>query len=112
MGSEHRRASSAALSTGRVRLCHHQRTDGDAIPGVCMPQGMCATIRRGRSSRLQAMGRLPHSLQGGYSAHYEGHLCQDVAGSGEVGEVREVARGFARNFLIPRGLAVEAAPEP
>ncbi len=34
---------------------------------------------------------------------------KDVVGSGEVGEVKEVARGFARNFLIPRGLAVEAS---
>jgi len=34
---------------------------------------------------------------------------KDVAGSGEVGEVQEVARGFARNYLIPRGLAVEAS---
>jgi len=35
---------------------------------------------------------------------------KDVAGSGEVGEVKEVARGFARNYLLPRGLAVEASP--
>jgi large subunit ribosomal protein L9 len=34
---------------------------------------------------------------------------KDVTGSGEVGEVKEVARGFARNYLIPRGLAVEAS---
>ncbi|NLE96111.1 MAG: 50S ribosomal protein L9 [Dehalococcoidia bacterium] len=35
---------------------------------------------------------------------------KDVVGSGEVGEVKEVARGFARNHLLPRGLAVEASP--
>ncbi len=35
---------------------------------------------------------------------------KDVAGSGEVGDVKDVARGFARNYLLPRGLAVEASP--
>jgi large subunit ribosomal protein L9 len=34
---------------------------------------------------------------------------KDVVGSGDVGEVKDVARGYARNFLIPRGLAVEAS---
>lgn len=34
---------------------------------------------------------------------------KDVAGSGEVGEVKEVARGYGRNYLLPRGLAVEAS---
>lgn len=33
---------------------------------------------------------------------------QDVKGSGKKGEVKEVADGYARNFLIGRGLAVEA----
>lgn len=35
---------------------------------------------------------------------------KDVSGRGEVGEIKEVARGYARNYLIPRGLAVEASP--
>ncbi len=35
---------------------------------------------------------------------------KDVFGSGEVGETREVARGYARNYLMPRGLAIEATP--
>ncbi len=34
---------------------------------------------------------------------------KDVAGSGEAGDVKEVARGYGRNYLIPRGLAVEAS---
>lgn len=33
---------------------------------------------------------------------------QDVKGSGKKGEVRNVADGYARNFLIGKGLAVEA----
>ena len=33
---------------------------------------------------------------------------QDVKGSGKKGEIKEVADGYARNFLIGKGLAVEA----
>lgn len=33
---------------------------------------------------------------------------QDVKGQGKAGEVKEVAEGYARNFLLPRKLAVEA----
>ncbi len=33
---------------------------------------------------------------------------QDVKGSGKKGEVKEVADGYARNFLIGKGLAIEA----
>ncbi len=35
-------------------------------------------------------------------------LTSDVARLGAEGEVVEVARGYARNYLFPRGLAVEA----
>ncbi len=34
---------------------------------------------------------------------------KDVSGSGEVGDIKDVAPGFARNYLLPRGLAVEAS---
>jgi large subunit ribosomal protein L9 len=33
---------------------------------------------------------------------------KDVKGVGNKGEVKEVAEGYARNFLLPRKLAVEA----
>lgn len=36
-------------------------------------------------------------------------LMQSVENLGEMGETVSVARGFARNYLIPHGLAVEAS---
>lgn len=38
-------------------------------------------------------------------------LRQDEEGLGKRGEVVEVAPGYARNFLLPRGLALEATPK-
>ncbi|MCO6452512.1 MAG: 50S ribosomal protein L9 [Caldilineales bacterium] len=35
-------------------------------------------------------------------------LKQDVEGLGRVGDIRKVKDGYARNFLIPRGLAMPA----
>ena len=35
-------------------------------------------------------------------------LTQDVQGLGKVGQVREVHNGYARNYLLPRGIAVAA----
>lgn len=35
-------------------------------------------------------------------------LKQDVKGQGKKGELVQVSDGYARNFLLPRGLAVEA----
>ncbi|MFH1647155.1 MAG: 50S ribosomal protein L9 [Chloroflexota bacterium] len=32
----------------------------------------------------------------------------DVAGQGKAGEVKEVAEGYGRNFLVPKGLAIIA----
>lgn len=36
---------------------------------------------------------------------------QDVKGKGKKGEVKEVAVGYAQNFLLKKGLAVEATPK-
>lgn len=38
-------------------------------------------------------------------------LLQDVKGKGKKGEVKEVAIGYAQNFLFKKGLAVEATPQ-
>ena len=35
-------------------------------------------------------------------------LRTDVEGLGQTGDLVEVARGYARNYLVPQGLAVEA----
>jgi large subunit ribosomal protein L9 len=37
-------------------------------------------------------------------------LLKDIKRLGKAGEVRKVADGYARNYLIPRGLAVPATP--
>ena len=36
-------------------------------------------------------------------------LRSDVDGLGRTGDIVEVARGYARNYLVPKGLAIEAA---
>jgi large subunit ribosomal protein L9 len=38
-------------------------------------------------------------------------LLQNVAGLGTVGDVKEVAEGYGRNFLLPKGLAERATPD-
>ena len=38
-------------------------------------------------------------------------LTQDVAGLGKAGEIKKVAAGYGRNYLIPRGLAVLTRPD-
>ena len=35
-------------------------------------------------------------------------LCQDVKGQGKKGQLVNVSDGYARNFLFPKGLAIEA----
>jgi large subunit ribosomal protein L9 len=35
-------------------------------------------------------------------------LLEDIAGKGKAGEIKEVSKGYAKNFLLPRGLALVA----
>jgi large subunit ribosomal protein L9 len=35
-------------------------------------------------------------------------LCREVKNLGKEGEIKEVADGYARNYLLPKGLAMEA----
>ncbi len=37
-------------------------------------------------------------------------LMQDVKGTGKKGDAINVAEGYGRNFLLPKGLAIEATP--
>ena len=37
-------------------------------------------------------------------------LLEDVPGKGRAGEMKEVSKGYAKNFLLPRGLASIANP--
>ncbi|MBO5952990.1 MAG: 50S ribosomal protein L9 [Oscillospiraceae bacterium] len=38
-------------------------------------------------------------------------LLQDVKGKGKKGQLLEVSDGYARNFMLPKKLAVEATPD-
>ena len=38
-------------------------------------------------------------------------LLQDVKGKGKKGQLLEVSDGYARNFMLPRKLAMEATPD-
>ena len=38
-------------------------------------------------------------------------LLQDVDGLGKAGELKDVANGYARNFLVPKKLAAGATPQ-
>ena len=38
-------------------------------------------------------------------------LLQDVKGKGKKGQMLEVSDGYARNFMLPRKIAIEATPD-
>ena len=38
-------------------------------------------------------------------------LLQDVRGKGKKGQMLEVSDGYARNFMLPRKIAIEATPD-
>ncbi len=37
-------------------------------------------------------------------------LLEDLPGKGKAGEIKEISKGYAKNFLLPRGLALIATP--
>jgi large subunit ribosomal protein L9 len=37
-------------------------------------------------------------------------LLEDVPGKGKAGEIKEISKGYAKNFLLPLGLALVATP--
>ena len=37
-------------------------------------------------------------------------LLEDIPGRGRAGQMKEVSKGYAKNFLLPRGLALIATP--
>ncbi len=37
-------------------------------------------------------------------------LLEDLPGKGRAGEIKEVSKGYAKNFLLPQGLALVATP--
>ena len=37
-------------------------------------------------------------------------LLEDLPGKGSAGEIKEVSKGYAKNFLLPQGLALVATP--
>ena len=38
-------------------------------------------------------------------------LLQDVKGKGKKGQMLEVSDGYARNFMLPKKMAIEATPD-
>ena len=38
-------------------------------------------------------------------------LLQDVKGKGQKGQILEVSDGYARNFMLPKKMAIEATPD-
>ena len=38
-------------------------------------------------------------------------LLQDVKGKGKKGQMIEVSDGYARNFMLPKKMAIEATPD-
>ena len=38
-------------------------------------------------------------------------LIQNIPGLGKIGEIKDVAHGYGKNFLLPRKLALQATPQ-
>lgn len=51
-----------------------------------------------------------HAVQDDKGENMKVIFLKDVSGEGNTGEVKEVRKGYARNFLLPQGLALAATP--
>jgi large subunit ribosomal protein L9 len=65
---------------------------------------------------LQGNASAPYFLWGGAVVYNQGVsmkvvFLSDLPGVGQAGQVKDVAEGFARNYLIPRGLALPATAD-
>src|SRR6476646_9182593 len=96
---ERQRAPSLRLGEREDPLPPHQR---------CVPAPPAPGCGRGEA-RARARPPPVHRREVGHVA-MEVILKQDVDHLGLRGEVVNVARGYARNFLLPRGLAAVASP--
>src|SRR5690606_40765592 len=81
-------------------------------PSACLvvTPDQAVAKHRGRTGVLPHHGRRPGSdtLRGCPAVKV---VClETVEGSGTMGEVKDVANGYARNYLLPRGLAAPATP--
>ena len=114
---EHRRASPLHLREGQDPLAPDQRRlPPPPAPGRSRGQARPrdgAPAVRGRGPR-RPRGRRPprprRSWRPRGALTMQVVLRQDVESLGLRGEVVNVARGYARNFLLPRGLAELATP--
>ena len=114
---EHRRAAPLHLREGEDPLAADQRRlPPPPAPGRRRGQarardGAAAVRRRGPRrprARRPPRPRRPRRSRGALAV--EVVLRQDVDNVGLRGEVVNVARGYARNYLLPRGLAEVATP--
>src|SRR5690606_38496957 len=107
-----------------VRFLHPGRGCRVRVPAVLAPGPRCRDDHPGHAVPVTARGRaglagparrgaetartlLTPGRRGG-RGRMKVVLRQDVKKLGKAGEVVNVADGYARNYLIPRGLAVEA----
>lgn len=74
---------------------------------------MSSFIPKAKSSTVPPAGLA--FFAGVYIFMYDGAMkvifLKDVGGVGQTGQVKDVADGYAMNFLIARGLALQATPE-